>query len=221
MLQSASRGSHRKAFHHDASLFPCQSTKKYQVKKLASLLSWIGFLASAVSEYGFDVDFPLTPTFWLAIAFCVMFASIGHAAVGHRIHGVGKREIGTNLSGDAPSLSHFAGSQCVGNKSLRTSDRSPNLYQPDLTITGGYLGQMSAGGVLVTPSDAAPAVTFLCPVATRGPPSASEKSTYPFDGAPLSPQIRLHDSPVSVVRSAFHSGTDQTPIRSAIDGEPT
>ncbi|HXJ39052.1 MAG TPA: hypothetical protein VNH18_07225, partial [Bryobacteraceae bacterium] len=120
---------------------------------------------SAVSEYGFDVDFPVTPTFWLVIAFCVMFASFGHAVLSQRIPGFGKQEIGTNLSGETLSQSHFANSKCVDVKSLRISDRSPNLYQPDLTVTGAYHRQMSAGGVLVTPGDAIPVVIFPNPVA--------------------------------------------------------
>ncbi|HXI83615.1 MAG TPA: hypothetical protein VNL17_05940 [Verrucomicrobiae bacterium] len=167
------------------------------------------------------MDFPLTPPCWLAIAFCVMFATIGHAAVGHRILGIGKWKVSTNLSGETPSLSDSANSKFVDVKSHRISDRSTNLYEHDLTVSGGYHGQMSAGGVLVTPSDAVPALNFLGPVAARGPPSASEESTYPFDGAPLSLQIRLHDSSVSATRDAFCSGTDQMPVRSVIHGDPT
>jgi len=218
MTLDASRGSRNKAVHQAAPLFPCRSTKKYQVKKLASVLSWIGFLVSAVSEYGFDINFPLTPTLWLAIAFCVMFASSGHAAVDHRIHGVGKRKIWTDLSGGAPSLSDFASLKCVDNKSPRTSEQSPNLYQHDLTITGGYHGQMRAGGVLVTPSDAIPAVVFLSPVAPRGPPSASEQRAYPFDG-PHPSETHLQD--LSLARNISLNPAHQAPIHSAIDGEPT
>src|SRR5882724_3715380 len=135
---NASHGSRSKAVHPAAILFRCPPREKHSIEKLVSVVSWIGFLVSAVSEYGFDVDFPLTPTFWLAIAFCVMIATVGHAVVINRIHGVGKREIGTNLSGDAPLLSHFASSKCVGNKSLRTSDQSPNLFHHDFSITGRY-----------------------------------------------------------------------------------
>jgi hypothetical protein len=35
-----------------------------------SLGSWVGLLISAASEYGFDVDSPLTPSVWVVIAFC-------------------------------------------------------------------------------------------------------------------------------------------------------
>ncbi len=78
------------------------------MKKLASVVSWIGFLASAVSEHGFDVDFPLTlarrslgvggPSLWVAIAFCVMLATGARAADNSWTDGSSKWETPGNWS---------------------------------------------------------------------------------------------------------------------------
>src|SRR5712675_649158 len=47
--------------------------------KLLGVASWGSFLASAVAEFVFDIDFPLTSALWLAIAICFLFASTAHA----------------------------------------------------------------------------------------------------------------------------------------------
>lgn len=91
--------------------------------KLLALASWIGLLISAVSEYGFDVDFPLTPPLWLVIAISALLFAAAHAAIGSRIHGIGKREIETSLSGAVSSRLDFAISISDGHKSPRDSDR--------------------------------------------------------------------------------------------------
>ncbi len=170
MTFNAIRGSSRRAIHQNAGLPLHPPKEKYQLKKLVSVVSWIGFLASAVSEYGFDADFPLTPAFWLAIAFCVMFASIAPAVIGRRIHGIGKQETGTYLSGDVPSPSDSASLVSTCHKSPRISDRFPSICQDNFRLTGRYCGQMSSGGGIVTVSEAIPAAIFLSPAATREPP---------------------------------------------------
>jgi len=48
--------------------------------KMIALISWAVFLASATLEYVMDIDFPLTPTAWLAIAMCALMAATTHAA---------------------------------------------------------------------------------------------------------------------------------------------
>ena len=53
---NTSHGSHRKAVHPDAALPLHPPTEICQIKKLVSVVPWIGFVVSAVSEYGFDLD---------------------------------------------------------------------------------------------------------------------------------------------------------------------
>jgi hypothetical protein len=229
-LKNVQRGSHRKAVHHNATLFPCPRREKNQIKNLVSVVSWIGFLASAVSEYGLDVDFPLSPALWLAIAFCVMFATVGHAVVSDQIHGIGKRETGTYLSGAVPSLSDSVSFINPGHKSPRISDRCRGICQDSCRVTGDGAIRMNLGDASITASDAMPAAIFMSPATTRGPPWASEQSTYLFGGtlgrparhfytAPLPSETHLHDS--STAPNAFLNSTDQTSIRSAIEGDQT
>jgi len=49
--------------------------------KLLAWISWITFLASAVAEWGLELDFPLTPSLWLAISAITFFATTTHAAL--------------------------------------------------------------------------------------------------------------------------------------------
>ena len=161
MTFGASRGSHRKAVHQHATLPLHPLKEKYHIKKLFSVVSWIGFLASTVSEFGFDMDFPLTPSLWLVIAACAVIGATAHAAIGSRIHANGKRKTGTYLSGDVSSLCDSASS---------ISDRSPSIYQNSFSVNGGHGGQMSSNRRIITASDVIPAVIFLSPAVTRGPP---------------------------------------------------
>ena len=65
MAVKASHRSQRRAVRSHATGFPFS----------LSPLTWTSggvFLVSAISEYGFDIDFPLTPTLWLAIAVCAV-----------------------------------------------------------------------------------------------------------------------------------------------------
>ncbi len=50
-------------------------------RKVFALASWAGFLVSVVSEWGLDIDLPLTPALWLMIAAFTFFATSAHAAL--------------------------------------------------------------------------------------------------------------------------------------------
>ena len=49
--------------------------------KLFAWVSWITFLASAVAEWVYDIDLPLTPVLWLIVATGTLFANTTHAAL--------------------------------------------------------------------------------------------------------------------------------------------
>lgn len=156
-----SRGSHCEAVHPNATPRVHPPKKESQIKKLVPIVSWIGFLASMVSEYGLDWDFPLTPSLWLVIAACAVIGATAHAAIGSRIRANGKRESGTYLSGDVSPLCDSASS---------ISDRSPSLHQDDCSVTGVGHDPMRSSAVIVTASAAILAVISLSPPVTRGPP---------------------------------------------------
>lgn len=217
------RGSHRWAVH--PTLFPCLPKGKYQViKKLLPVVSWIGFFASAVSEYGLDIDFPLTPAFWLAIVCCMMFAPVGHAALTSRIHGGRKRETATYFSGGLPSLSDSANLINTGPKSPRTNERSSSFIQGAFSLTGSYRCQMTSGGVTGAVRSAIPVAIFLSPTVTRGPPLSNSQIEDPPDRLArqfftprFPPRLTVHNSPTA--HDAFLSGADQTQVYSAIGGD--
>jgi len=50
-------------------------------RKLLACVSWVAFLISAVGEWGFDIDLPLTPMWWLVIALVIVFATTTRAAL--------------------------------------------------------------------------------------------------------------------------------------------
>ncbi len=223
-----SGGSHRTAIHQSAALPLHLPKEKYQFKKLVSVVSWIGFLVSAVSEYGFDVDFPLTPPVWLAIAVCAVVMAAAHAGIGSRVHGIGKRETVTYLSSDVPSPSDSASFISNGNAGRPTTPVGDCRATAPVAIS--LDGRISASRALalqflvcVAASDTIPSLIFLSPAVTRGPPSSDNqidrtlgRPARPGYSAPLSSEIHLHDP--STARNASLNGTDQTPIRSAIVG---
>jgi hypothetical protein len=194
--------------------------------KCLALASWIGLLVSTVSEYCFDVDFPLTPPLWLVIAISALLFAGAHSVIGRRIHCLGARETGICVSDKVSLLSDSASFIKSGRRSPRASDRPPSPARHSSNTARGYCGQMTVGGVILAASDAIPAVFFLRPAATRGPPCSDDqinrmlgRPARPFSTAPLSSETHLHDS--SVVRNVFLNGTDQTPIRSTIGGDQT
>ena len=79
--------------------------------KLVAQVSWIMFLVSAVAEWGCDIDLPLNPPLWLAIAAVVFFATNAPAALTTNswtnTNG-GKWETNANWSVSDPSLNNAA-----------------------------------------------------------------------------------------------------------------
>ena len=76
MVIEASHGSQRQAVRSNATGVP------FSLNPL-KWASWGIFLVSAISEYGFDIDFPLTPTLWLAISVCIILVTcIPRTAIG-------------------------------------------------------------------------------------------------------------------------------------------
>jgi len=176
-LKLVQNGSHRRAVYPDATPRVHRPQEEYQIKKLLPVVSWIGFLASAISEYGFDIDFPLTPALWLMIAICAVVMATAHAAIGSRIHGIGKRETVSHLPGDVPSLSDAARTISTGSKSSWTSDRCLSIFQDSCRVADHGDIRVNSRGVIVTASDAIPAVIFLSPAVTRGPPWCDSQVT--------------------------------------------
>src|SRR2546426_987286 len=72
-----------------------------------ALISWVGFLVSAVAEWGLEIDFPLTPALWLAMAAVAFFSTTTHAALTTNFwidtSGGGQWEIGSNWNHGVPS----------------------------------------------------------------------------------------------------------------------
>jgi len=162
----------------------------------------------------------------LAIAIGVVMMATAHAAISSRIHSLGKWETGTYLSGAVPSLSGSASLVSTGNKSPRISDRPRSVCQDNFDGPGGCHDQMRSRGVIVTVSDDIPALTVLSPAAPRGPPgsnnqidaAAGRPSAHCSTFLPPS-ETHLYDSPAA--RIAFQNDANQSPIRSAIEGDPT
>src|SRR5207244_2069208 len=132
---------------------------------------WAAFLASAVSEWGFDFDFPLTPSLWLAVAAFLVFVTTAHAAIPSRIRNIRERETGTYLSVAVPTLSDSA-------SSISNTDAG----RPTAPVAIGPESKIWASRALapqflvcVTASDAIPVVIFLSPADNRGPPGGDDQ----------------------------------------------
>jgi hypothetical protein len=186
---NVSRGSRRKAVPHNAALSPCPPKEKHQIKKLIPVVSWIGFLASAVSEYGLGIDFPLTPPVWLMIAVCAVMMATAHAAIGNRIHSLGKRETGTYLSSHV--LLKMAPAAVSG--PTRHADFWAFVVGRACPPAAGKRshGDPRLGDVIVTASNAIPAIIFLNPAATRGPPGSDNQIDRPLGRPAQQPSTAL------------------------------
>jgi len=118
--------------------------------KLFARLSWIVFLASAVGEWGFNVDLPLTPLIWLAVAVTAVIVPSAHAAEitnsWINITG-GKWETNANWSVSDPSLNNAAVmitnafgpsifSKTIRIDALTVSTSPGSLIFSNLTISG-------------------------------------------------------------------------------------
>jgi hypothetical protein len=179
-------------------------------------------LISAVSEYGFEIDFPLTPPVWLVITICAAAIMIAHAVFAHRPHGTDKRNTGINWASGA-SARLEAGWLLVHEGTCRTT--APVAICPEeKALASGALALQALGSF--TASDDVPALTILRPAAARGPPGTCNQiaaaprqpAAQPVTSAHSFPSY-LHDS--SKALHAFLTSTNQEPILSAIEGDHT
>jgi hypothetical protein len=171
---NASRGSHSKAVHYNATLSPWPPKERYQVEKLVSVVSWIGVLASAVSEYGFDVDFSLAPSLWFAVAVFAFVAAAHNVSYGTAARspvGVRARQPDWNCRAGTPTLclsTSWVPAVRVSNSSVHGHPISENSVVPRVSLRAPVRGAATVSAT-VTDSDTVPAVSFLSPAATRVP----------------------------------------------------
>ena len=123
--------------------------------RLLAWISWITFLVSAVSEWGLNIDLPLTPAVWLVIATFVFFATNAPAALttNNWNVGSGKWETGSNWTGGAPSpadaIDFVTGGVPVGPRVITIDQAavSSNLMNGCLTISN-----LTVGGTSTAPN---------------------------------------------------------------------
>ena len=185
--------------------------------KLFASVSWFAFLVSALAEWGFDIDLPLTPTLWLAIAVCgvlvtyatrtttgtvAICAIAGTAVVGllsTRHDGVCG---GQHHRHHCPPVPHTRLLLQWRAKPGRTKDDT----SPRLPIESGIAGcaclssWFSAIQTMTRPEcETLRAMVTLNPATTRGPPRCGEKQaavpTPPLRVVSRSSQSRQHLTP--------------------------
>jgi len=178
LSSKASRGSHRRAVRSHATGFSFSLNP----------LTWASggvFLISAISEYGFDIDFPLTPTLWLAIAVCaVLVTCVARATTGaFSLHAIaGTAVIALLATGHgavcsrqhqrrhSPPAPHTRLLQQLRVKRARTDNSGPRP-----PVESGIVGRASllfrlpsARNVINVRNDTIPVVKFLNPARVRG-----------------------------------------------------
>lgn len=156
--------------------------------KLLTLSAWAAFLMSAVSEYGFDVDFPFTPPLWLVSGICAMLFAATHAAF--------------NRSYDCRATPQAFGVVIHANVMPANGALEPKLpgslsrtrfvmrnRRSNAPVTADPMGRDSVSWEAVleslgchTASEVAQPVSFLNPATTRGPPR-SDSNERLSDGA--------------------------------------
>ncbi len=154
-------------------------------KKLLVLVGWAGFLAAAIAEYGFDLDFPLTPPVWLAIVLCAVLIATAHTTISSRIYGSAEWETGAGLISNGDKFTDNRVSPRISNPSAdhrpSVNSRSRNIFPNDFSVTGNGHVRMSLSGVIVTASGVMPAIIFLNPTTIRGPPSGDNQIADTLD----------------------------------------
>lgn len=124
---------------------------------------WFVFVVSAISEYGFDIDFPLTPSLWMAVALCaVVLARVKPAA-------------GSSSCVDGNQLT----SVCCSGASVKhpmfpSQDDSRQTYSHDgmaFPLVCGDSSLLSVGHFrFALISEGKLRFAFLDPMTVRGPP---------------------------------------------------
>jgi hypothetical protein len=124
---NALRGSHREAVY----------SGRGAVRVLLTAGSWVGFLISTVAEYGFDVDFLLSPVVWLVVATCMMatvstfrFAALNRTGNGPSSRAAIHAGLMTNYGLSAPGSRKLA--------TMETVSAGLRLFAPTRTPRGEY-----------------------------------------------------------------------------------
>jgi len=252
MSFDVSGGSRAQAVHSDAAqavsagiAFLRRVTWATAVRTGITVGSWIGFLISAVSEYGFDVDFPLTPPLWLVTAICltVIVAALcqptGHSvkprgAEGlYSSHGVelSSDATGATIGGTTSARSRLTRQPCVA---LFYGRAQNDGYDRSICGVNGTVSDchvpMVCRDVIVTARAAIQPMVLLGPTVTRGPPGTGDQSPRPFERMPgcparccctAPPSAEIHHHNSSSTPTVFQNRMDESLIRSAIEGDPT
>lgn len=145
--------------------------------------SWIAFLVSAISEYGLDYDFPLTPPLWLAIAVCAMLPTAVHAGVWGRTCANGDRLLRIHRSADLSELIHIGKRVLPGADSVPSSQAYRSLAEPfrrSVRNLYDFVGDKN---------ESAPPLLLLHPATSRGPPrscfqNVAPSNVKPYDSRP-------------------------------------
>jgi hypothetical protein len=230
LTYNASRGSHRNAVHQHATqvLHPQtalsavgfqRSARRFAGQSLrlpgaAAAASWIGFLLSAVSEYGFDLDFPLTPPLWLVIAIITLVAQVFACprladsalpvfaraqTINNRTHGSGQWKTCAYWCGSASSLSDsvsFISNPDASRPSAPVGNcrATPKAFGVAIDPAGGISASggpaVQVSGCLTTSEAMQPAI-FLHPMTNRGPPRPGDGTESLFARTTVpAPQFR-------------------------------
>jgi len=163
--------------------------------KILAWISWVIFLTSATAEYGLDIDFPLTPPVWLAIAAIVFFATAMQVRLSKPSH-PGCGHSGTSLSRlvRAPELSRTVYPLGYSVARSRLDDSSQNDDSPNAVSTRWtFRPTMDSDGNTIRDVVVMADAILLRPEVDRGPPSAPNK-------APVSSASHQAQRPVPVCR---------------------
>jgi hypothetical protein len=128
---------------------------------------------SAVSEYGFDFDFPLTPPVWLVIAIGVVVMATTHNVIGSRIHSRDKCETGNHRLVNAALLS-----ESIRPTSMAGNCRAiaPFAVRPDGKISASEALARPAYYACLVAGDDIAATLLLGPATNRGPPGVRDSN---------------------------------------------
>jgi hypothetical protein len=148
----------------------CQATI---AKMVVALVSWTGFLMSLISEYGCDVDFPLTPAVWLIMGICAVLFATQPGVGGRTFSGKSRPQAYSFLDGS--TLLGCEKPHAIGAIPPRFGDDDGNIYEGDLRVADRCCGGMSSDASVGTATQEIPALIFLSPDFARGPPAKEEQ----------------------------------------------
>ena len=139
--------------------------------KLFAWVSWIIFLVSAVAEWGFDVDFPLTALVCLAMATAAFFAA-GMQVQAIRPRRSDNYDLGASFCRPhgATAVSHSAYPLGYSDVRSQFDDSSRSDWQSILDLPSGFRVAMSPQDGIVCEVVVTMETAVLRPETERGPP---------------------------------------------------